>query len=64
MRVMTWQHATKHVGVGCDVARLRAVTDLATVLSGMTTAPHAAERSFGLHNYIERPWGPGGATPG
>ncbi len=24
----------------------------------------AAERSFGIHNYIERPWGPGGASGG
>jgi hypothetical protein len=59
MRVVAWQHATKQHGVGCDVARLRPGTDLA-----MTTAAHAAERSFGIHNYIERPWGPGGASGG
>jgi hypothetical protein len=60
-----WQHANKQNGVGCDVARLRPATDLA-----MTTAAPAAERSFGIrfnfihHNYIKRPWGPGGASPG
>jgi hypothetical protein len=64
MRVVAWQHAWQHAttgnGVGCDVARLRPGTDLA-----MTTAASAAERSFGIHhNYIKRPWGPGGASPG
>jgi len=65
-----WQHANKQNGVGCGVARLRPATDLA-----MSTAASAAERSFGIHineihindthhNYIKRPWGPGGASPG
>jgi len=57
---MAWQRASKPNGVDCSVARLRPVTGLAT----MTLASHAAERSFGIHNYIERPWGPGGASPG
>jgi len=52
---MAWQCASKPDGGGAGVARPRTT---------MTTAPHAAERSFGIHNYNERPWGPGGASPG
>jgi hypothetical protein len=56
MRVVAWQRVCKHIGSDCGVARL---------LPGMTTASFAAGRSFGIHhNYIERPWGPGGASPG
>jgi hypothetical protein len=61
MRVVDWQRANKPSGGDCGFARLRPVTGIAT----MATAPSAAERSFGTHhNYIERPWGPGGASPG
>jgi len=57
---MAWQSACKPNGGDCGFARLRPVTGIAT----MTAASHAAGRSFGLHhNYIERPWGRGGASP-
>jgi hypothetical protein len=56
MRVVAWQNACKQGGGDRGLARLRQT---------MATAPSAAERSFGIHhNYIERPWGPGGASPG
>jgi hypothetical protein len=71
MRVVAWQNATKQSGGDCRSARVRpamfATTALFTTqdLAPMTgTASHAAERSFGIHNHIERPWGPGGASPG
>jgi len=61
MRVVAWQRASKPNGGDCGFARLHPVTAMAS----MTTASHAAGRSFGIHhNYIERPWGPGGASPG
>jgi len=64
MRVVVWQRANKPNGGDCGVARLRPAMSVTAAIQTMT-ASQAAGRSFGLHhNYIERPWGPGGALPG
>ena len=60
MRVMGWQCESDVTGAACGNTRQRPVTDG----TPMTIAAHAAGRSFGLHNYIKRPWGLGDAAPG
>ncbi|HWI04233.1 MAG TPA: hypothetical protein VNT52_10515 [Acidimicrobiales bacterium] len=57
MRVVAWQNACKQWGGDRGLARP------CPAMTG--TASFAAGRSFGIHhNYIERPWGPGGASSG